>query len=366
MEERLPLFWPCEEGVVDFVGGQRRRQRQIAAGQPFGRAQEVGRDVFLFAGEERSGPPKADGHFVGDQRNAMLAGECPHPSEIPGWMHEHPRRPLDERLDDEAGGPVAILDNQPLQLGKAVLQIGGRRVPRWRAESHRRGNHHRLEQQITIGGMELGNVADAHRAQRVPVVGTAQAQKAIAPSAVSTAGLLGVILIRDFQGDFDRCCPAVGVKDLREPARRPGNQRPGQFDRRDAREPQERGVGNAVELLPNRAVDFGHSVSVDVAPERRDAVEIPASFDVDQEEAVGRLDDRRPLVAVGEHRREGVPDELVVPFPQRRRRSAHRSSDSFLQGGWHWRLVRQCGFHRELRPLADKPPVPPNFALMPD
>ncbi len=166
--------------------------------------------------------------------------------------------------------------------------------------------------------MELRNVADANRADRVAVVRRSEAEESIPPRSFVRPGFLRVVLVGDLEGDLDRCCPAIGVKDLGESARRSGNQRPGQLDRRDAGESQERRVGDAVELLPYRTVDFRHPVSVDVAPERRDAVEIPASFDVDQEESVSRLDDRRPLVTIGEHGGERMPDELVVPFPQRR------------------------------------------------
>ena len=34
-----------------------------------------------------------------------------------------PAAPCTKRLDDERGGPIAVLDDQPFQLGEAVVEI---------------------------------------------------------------------------------------------------------------------------------------------------------------------------------------------------------------------------------------------------
>ena len=107
--------------------------------------------------------------------------------------------------------------------------------------------------------------------------------------------MLGVVLVGDLEGDFDGRRTAVGIKDLVEPLGARADELARQLDRRHAGKAQERGVGDAVELLANGPVDLGDAVPVDVAPQRRDAVEIAVSFGVDQEETVGRGDDRGPL-----------------------------------------------------------------------
>ena len=57
-------------------------------------------------------------------------------------------------------------------------------------------------------------------------------------------------------------------------------------------------MGDAVELLADRGVDRGDSMSVNVAPQRGMPVEISPSVGVRQMEAVGLNNDRRGLVAI--------------------------------------------------------------------
>ena len=61
----------AQERLPDLVGGQRGRQRQVAAGEPFGQAQQVGRDLFVLAGEHPSRAAEADRHLVGDQQHVV-------------------------------------------------------------------------------------------------------------------------------------------------------------------------------------------------------------------------------------------------------------------------------------------------------
>ena len=69
-----------------------------------------------------------------------------------------------------------------------------------------------------------------------------------------------------------------------------------------------------VELLAEGGVELRHAVAVDVAPQRRDAVEVLAAVEVDEEAAVAPRDDERRLGGVGLHRRERVPDVVAVPL----------------------------------------------------
>ena len=54
VEERPELLERAEEALVDALGRERRGERQVAAGQALGEAEEVGRDVLLLAGEHRA------------------------------------------------------------------------------------------------------------------------------------------------------------------------------------------------------------------------------------------------------------------------------------------------------------------------
>ena len=71
-------------------------------------------------------------------------------------------------------------------------------------------------------------------------------------------------------------------------------------------------VGDTVELLANRLIDSGMPVTVDVAPERRDTVEIPPALAVDQLASVGGLDHERLLRDPIALLREGVPKMIVI------------------------------------------------------
>ena len=73
-------------------------------------------------------------------------------------------------------------------------------------------------------------------------------------------------------------------------------------------------MGDAPKLLADGGVQrLGHGMAVDVAPQRRDAVEVFVAVEVDERAAARFADDERGLGGVGLHRREGVPDVFAVP-----------------------------------------------------
>src|SRR5205814_1977316 len=53
VEERAELGERAEEALVDRLGGQRGGEREVAAGQALGQAQQVGLDALLLTGEHR-------------------------------------------------------------------------------------------------------------------------------------------------------------------------------------------------------------------------------------------------------------------------------------------------------------------------
>src|SRR5204863_359934 len=73
--QRAVLLGAGQEGVEDGAGGQRGRQRQVAAGQALGHAHEVGLDALVLAGEQAARPAEAGGHLVDDQQHAVTAGD---------------------------------------------------------------------------------------------------------------------------------------------------------------------------------------------------------------------------------------------------------------------------------------------------
>ena len=71
VEEGAELLVLAEEALVDALGGERRRQRQVAAGDALGQAHEVGRDVLVLAREHPARAAEAGGHLVADQQHAV-------------------------------------------------------------------------------------------------------------------------------------------------------------------------------------------------------------------------------------------------------------------------------------------------------
>src|SRR5262249_10929487 len=75
-------------------------------------------------------------------------------------------------------------------------------------------------------------------------------------------------------------------------------------------------------------VEGGDTVAVDVAPKRRDAVDVLVVVEVGQQAAVGPRHDQRPLGEVVLHRGEGVPEVVVVPALQLFAGGVHDASTS--------------------------------------
>ena len=83
---------------------------------------------------------------------------------------------------------------------------------------------------------------------------------------------------------------------------------------------------DAIELSADRVVDLALLVAEDVAPERRDAVEVAAAIDVDQVIAFAALDQQRLFLAIDGVRRERMPEMGVVDRLQLLARPSHHST----------------------------------------
>ena len=136
-----------------LLGRQRRRERQVAAGEPLAEAEEVGADALLLAGEHRAGAPKAGCDLVGDQKDAVRLGELANTPQKAGRLDTDARCALDERLDDHRGDLVAVEVEEALEPARVagVDAVG-------------------LEEQRAEGAVEGVDAANRHRADRVAVV----------------------------------------------------------------------------------------------------------------------------------------------------------------------------------------------------
>jgi hypothetical protein len=161
-------------------------------------------------------------------------------------VHDHPGRALDERLDHDGGDALAMRLQQPPHAG-GVTGLGGMG----------------LEQQLAERRVEEVDPADRHRADRVAVVGVAQADE-LGP--LRLAAQLPV-LVGHLDRDLGRGRAVVGVEHPLQPGRSDRDEPRRQLGRAGVREAEHRRVRDAVELGLHRRVDRRVSVPVDGAPE---------------------------------------------------------------------------------------------------
>ena len=95
------------------LGRQRRGQRQVAAGQPLGEAEQVGGHLLLLAGEHRAGAAEAGRHLVADQQHAVVVAELAHRAQVAGRVDQHPGGALHQRLDDHRGDLLFVRRRGP-------------------------------------------------------------------------------------------------------------------------------------------------------------------------------------------------------------------------------------------------------------
>ena len=71
MKEGSVLLVRTQESLVDRVGRERGGKREIAAGETFANAHEVGPHVLVLAREHRARAAKAGRHLVADQQGVV-------------------------------------------------------------------------------------------------------------------------------------------------------------------------------------------------------------------------------------------------------------------------------------------------------
>ena len=307
MVQRLVFLGPGQEGVEHRAGGQRGRQRQVPPGQALGQAQQVGLDPLVLAGEHLPRPPEAGGHLVDHQQDAVTPGDVGDPPQVAVGGGDDPGRPLHQRLDDDRRHPVALPAQhvfQPVGAGQPARRV---RQPQRAPVAVRRGDRRRGEQQRPVRLVEPVDAADRDGPDRVAVVGVLQPHErrpVLAPVAPVGVGHL--------QRHLHRGGAVLGEEHPLEPARRQRHEAGGQLDGRRVGQAQERGVGQAAELLHDGGVDGPDAVAVHVDPQRGDTVEVAAPFGVDQLAALGPLDDQGVVLHPPLHGGERVPDVGLV------------------------------------------------------
>ena len=222
--------------------------------------------------------------------------ELAHRAQEAGRLDPDPGRALDERLDDHRA------DLAPVQLEHALepADVAGVDLAR-------------LEQQRPVGAVEEVDAADRDRADRVAVVGAGEGDE-LGPL---LAAALAPVLERHLERDLDRGRARLGVEDAVEARRRDLDQPAGELGGARMGEPEHRRVRDPPELVAHGGVDRRVAVAVDVAPQRRDAVDVAVAVGVDQVGALGALDHQRLLALPVELLRERVPEVALIEVGDR-------------------------------------------------
>ncbi len=290
VKEGLQLGEVAEERLVDALAGERRGERQVAAGEALRDAHEVGRDVLLLAGEHRPRAAEAGGDLVADQQHAVLVAQLAHGAQVAVGVREDARGALHERLDDDRRDVPGVLAQQR----RHVLAVAGLGLPG-------------LEQQRAEVRVEEVDAADRDRADRVAVVAVAQADEAGARLAA-----MAPILKGHLQRDLGRRRAVVGEEHAGQAGRRDVDELLRELDCGRVRQAEHRRVRDALELRANRGVDHRMRVAVDRAPQRRDAVDVGVAVGVVERAALRSLDDQRVLFDPSLLLRERVPQDPLV------------------------------------------------------
>jgi hypothetical protein len=152
-------------------------------------------------------------------------------------------------------------------------------------------------------------VADTDGTQRVAVIRPEEGSKVGAPRRATELP----ILERHAQRHLDRSGSRVRVEHPREASRGVLDEGASKTDGGLAGEAEERRVGDSFQLVSYGSVELRAAVAVDVAPQRRHAIEVAASRSVDKIVALTALDYERLVGEPVRHLCERMPEILVIP-----------------------------------------------------
>src|SRR3546814_396191 len=274
-----------EETIVDRLRGQHRAQRQEAAGQALGQAQQVGLDAGLFASEHRAGAAEADRDLVGDQEHAVHVAQFAHALEVHRVVHAHAAGALHARFQDQRADFARMLVEQACQRVGGFLRAGRGRLAFARGVGVGRGREQRLEQQRRIDAAIQRDVAHRQRADGFAVVAVAQRDEARAPRLVAA---VAEPVEGHLQRHLDAGRAVVGVEHLGQRvaprlARGDGQQALGQFHRRGMRAAGEDHLLQRARLPCDRPGDARLGVAEQVGPPAAHRVERAAAIVADQQ-----------------------------------------------------------------------------------
>ncbi len=266
MKKSLPL---AHELLLNGARTNRCTQGKKTSGDPFGKAHEVGNYVRQFAGKHRATAAKAGQDLIRDQQHVMFRRQRANTLQELYRMNNHPASPLQQRLDDDCGNPVAAILKQLCQGIGTFDAAGSTGLPYRTAVAIRRMNPvHGKPQSIKRLG-ETGVCAYGHSAHRIAMIGMLQSHDFffVVLSAVLP------ILNRQLQGNFHRRRAVVREKNMLQRWR----QKLAQLGRNclnvGMAKPGEQHMIEHLGLFGHRRTDFRMTMAMQVHPPRRNGVQ---------------------------------------------------------------------------------------------
>src|SRR5690606_2662860 len=167
--ERRPVrqyrYLTARDALGDLEGAQRRRHREVTAGQRLAHTHHIGCHPGVFGGEQRARTPEARGDLVEHQEHTAFLGDLTQYPQVLGVVELHAPGSLHHRLHHDGGQFVGVLPyraHQGVRIGRIDRGVESGRWSR---------NEHLFRQDTTPQRVHPAfGVAHAHGVEGVTVV----------------------------------------------------------------------------------------------------------------------------------------------------------------------------------------------------
>ena len=299
--------------LVDLFGHDCRGEGKISSRQAFSQDEHVGNDALLFTGEKGSRSSKPCGDLVQNQGKIEVSTTFGQFRQVPGGPDNHSSGRLEEGFqDDRQNFPVVVLQDPGGDIG-AFKMAGGRGKINGASVAIRSGSGNGPVDQRTEHLVKAINSSHPHRSQSVAMVGSVKRKKGGRNMSSLATSSLVLEKEREFQCNFDRRRPVVGIEDPPESGRSQFHKPFGKADGRLVSRPEKGRMGDRPELGDQSPVQGRMAMAKNVDPKGGRSVEEPTAPVVNEPDSFSPRDDGRILPFPGGQGGERVPEDLPVP-----------------------------------------------------
>ena len=312
VKKRLHLRIIAQKGIVNLIRSECRRNRKIPPGKTFAQTEDIGCDIFVFAGKHLSSPAKSRSDLIHNQKHIVFVAQLSRVFEIARRMHEHAPRALHERFHDKSREAIRVFGDDLFQSAKTGFVTRPIAVFTSVRMRNRCGN--RRKKQRAIHAVKMRDTTHADCAHRIAVIALCQMKKRVLFTTRMRALL--PVLKRHLNGNFNRGRATIRIKNPAETSRRDLHQLLRKLNSGNIGQPQQRTVRHAAELLANSTVNFRNAMPMHIAPHRRKAIEIAIAVDIYEINTIAVRYNNGVLIRILLHLRERMPDNRAVDIFQ--------------------------------------------------